>query len=98
MKLHNYKSILRENLKNKELASEYNILEEEFMIAREVLSLRKKKNLTQKQLAKMIGSSQPAIARLESGNYTNVSLSFLRKVADALGANAEVHLVEKDAS
>ena len=40
----------------------------------------------------MIGTSQPAIARLESGKYKNVSMSFIRKVAEALDAVPELHL------
>ena len=48
--------------------------------------------MTQKQLAEKIGTSQPAIARLESGNYKNISLAFLRRVAKGLDAVAEVHL------
>ena len=57
-----------------------------------MILLRKTKNLTQKELAKLAGTSQPAIARLESGNYKNLSLSFIRKVAEALGAIPEIHL------
>lgn len=48
--------------------------------------------MTQKELAAKAGTSQPAIARLESGRYRNVSLAFLRKVGKALGAQPEVHL------
>ena len=40
----------------------------------------------------LIGSSQPSIARLESGTYNNVSMSFIRKVAKALDAVPELHL------
>lgn len=97
MKLTNYKTVLKNNLKNAKFRSEYEALEKEFSIAREVLNLRKKRNLTQRELADLIGTSQPAIARLESGSYENISLSFLKKVASALGAEAEVHLIEKSA-
>ena len=97
MKLHNFQKELKKSMQNPEFKAEYEALIKEFAIAKEILDLRKKRNLTQKQLADLIGTSQPAIARLESGTYTNVSLSFLRKVANALGAEAEVHLVEKSA-
>jgi len=97
MKLRKYKSVLKENLKEQKFKEEYNKLEKDFSIAREVLELRKKRNMTQLELAKLIGTSQPAIARLESGNYENLSLSFLKKVASALGAEAEVHFTEKSA-
>jgi predicted transcriptional regulator len=46
--------------------------------------------LSQKDLAKIAGTSQPTIARLESGKYQNVSLSFLRKIGKALNVIPEV--------
>ncbi|MDH5719169.1 MAG: helix-turn-helix domain-containing protein [Spirochaetia bacterium] len=94
MKLHKYSKVLKDNLKDRKFKEEFDKLDEEFTISREVLNLRKKKNMTQKELASLIGTSQPAIARLESGNYKNVSLPFIRKVANALGAKAEIHLIE----
>lgn len=71
---------------------EYDELEEEYTLAKEIIELRIKKNLSQKELAEMIGTSQPSIARLESGKYKNVSMSFIRKVAKALDAVPELHL------
>ncbi len=43
------------------------------------------------ELAKKAHTSQPAISRLESGSYTNVSMAFLRKVGAVLGATPVVH-------
>jgi predicted transcriptional regulator len=86
-----------EQLKKCELRKEYDALEREFALAKEIIELRRRHNLTQKQLAERIGTSQPAIARLESGSYENLSLSFLRRVAEALGAIPEIHLKEKEA-
>ncbi len=82
---------LKIQLKNKSFKTEYEALEEEFEIAKEVIKMRKDLNLTQKELAELAGTSQPAIARLESGNYKNLSLKFLRKVGKALGAIPEIH-------
>jgi len=45
---------------------------------------REKKALTQSELAEMVGSKQPAIARMESGQVSEVSMDFLCKVALAL--------------
>jgi DNA-binding XRE family transcriptional regulator len=92
IKSYKFESILKNELKNKDFKAEYDSLDEEFSLAKEIIKLRKKNNLTQKELALRIGSSQPAIARLESGNYHNVSLSFLRKIAGALGAIPQIHL------
>lgn len=45
---------------------------------------REAQELTQAQLAKLIGSKQPAIARMESGLVSEISFDFLLRVALAL--------------
>ncbi len=95
MKSIKFSEYKKELLKDPEVKAEYDKLEEEFALASEIIQLRKDKNITQKQLAEKIGTSQPAIARLESGSYNKVSLSFLRKVAEALDAKPEIHLRKK---
>ncbi len=92
MKSVNFDDLLNKEFQNTEFKAEYEALEDEFTLAKEIMQLRKSNNLTQKDLAKLAGTSQPAIARLESGNYKNLSLSFIRKVAEALGAVPEIHL------
>ena len=92
MKTIKYEELLNEELKDEDFRREYEALEEEFTIAEEVIRLRTQQKLTQKELAERTGTSQPAIARLESGNYKNLTLSFLRRVAKALNAVPEVHL------
>ncbi|MFW5744012.1 MAG: helix-turn-helix domain-containing protein [Spirochaetota bacterium] len=97
MKSVKYEDFLEEQLSNEEFRNEYNGLEEQFTIAMEVIALRQKHNLTQKELAERVGTSQPAIARLESGNYRNPSLSFIRRIAEALDAVPEVHIRSREA-
>lgn len=92
MKSRKYEEVLQEELQHEEFRREYEALEEEFTLAEEVIELRKHRNLTQRELAERTGTSQPAIARLESGNYKNLTLSFLRRIAKALNAVPEVHL------
>jgi transcriptional regulator with XRE-family HTH domain len=57
----------------------------------QVARLRILRGLTQEQLAELVGTKQSSIARLERGR-TSPNLSFLRKVAAALGARVEVRL------
>ena len=59
---------------------------------REFIKARLEKNLTQQQLADLVGTQQSNISRLESGNY-NPSLEFLDKLAKALDKKIELHLV-----
>ncbi|HEX5934489.1 MAG TPA: helix-turn-helix transcriptional regulator, partial [Pseudorhizobium sp.] len=51
----------------------------------DIIRLRKARGLTQAQLAAMVNTKQPAIARLESGRVTP-SLESVEAIADALGA------------
>jgi DNA-binding XRE family transcriptional regulator len=90
-KLISSKALLKRQLNNKKFKKEYDSLEEEFLIATQVIKYRQEAKLTQKELALQIGTSQPAIARLESGNYKNLSLSFLSRVASALGLMYHIH-------
>ena len=75
------------------------IVDPDFMAAAEELEpgyqvarLRMLRGLTQTQLADMVGTRQPSIARLENGSSTP-SLSFLSKIAEALNAKIEFKLV-----
>ncbi|TGN17491.1 helix-turn-helix domain-containing protein [Leptospira idonii] len=97
LKIKDFDSLLNKELKNKNFKKEYDALSNEFTLAKEIIKLRKKRNLTQKDLAEKIGTSQPAIARLESGNYTNLSLSFINRLAKALDAEPIIHLKSKSA-
>jgi DNA-binding XRE family transcriptional regulator len=90
MKTYDFDEMLKEELKNPEFRREYEALEKEFEVAEEVIRLRIRAGLTQKELARKAQTSQPAIARLESGNYRNLSLSFLRRIGEALGVEPHV--------
>jgi ribosome-binding protein aMBF1 (putative translation factor) len=59
-------------------------------IAQLIYDVRTKAGLTQAQLAKLIGTKQPVIARLEDADYQGHSLSMLQKIAAALGQRLEV--------
>ena len=53
-------------------------------VARLVVKYRLEHDLTQQQLAAMIGTSHSAISRLESGQAT-ISLKTMKRIAEALG-------------
>ena len=73
---------------NPEFVAAAEKLEPGYQIAR----LRILRGLTQAQLADLVGTRQPSIARLENGS-SQPSISFLQKVAAALDASVEVKLV-----
>jgi transcriptional regulator with XRE-family HTH domain len=66
----------------------------ELELGYEIARLRIQRGLTQIQLAKMAGTRQPYIARLENG-ASLPSLSFLNRIATALDARIELHLVPR---
>jgi len=74
-----------------EVKAAYDDLEPEYKIIEAVIRHRIEKNLTQKQLAEKMGTTQSAIARLESGN-ANPSLAFLKRMAAALDTKLEISL------
>lgn len=70
-------------LRNETYVKEYDKLITSFEIAKMVIQARTKRNITQKELAKLVGTGQSSIARLESGENPP-SLNFLEKIAGAL--------------
>jgi len=79
-------------LKNKEIQNELELNKTEYKIIEEIIMARREKNLTQRELAELIGTRQSNISRLESGNY-NPSLDFLQKIASAMDKKLEVRIV-----
>ena len=61
MRATRYEDLLHEQLRDPNFRREYEALEEEFTLATEIIALRKRLNLTQKELAERVGTSQPAI-------------------------------------
>lgn len=62
-------------------------------IAFQIYNLRKKAGLTQTQLAKLVGTRQSNIARIESADYTGYTFKTLEKVTKALKAKLEIRIV-----
>lgn len=62
-------------------------------IAFQIYDLRKKSGLTQAQLAKLVGTKQSNIARIESADYTGYTFKTLEKVTKALKAKLEIRIV-----
>src|SRR3954464_14950382 len=61
-------------------------------VAQLIHEAREKAGLTQKELAELIGTKQPVIARLEDADYDGHSLSMLQRIAGALNQRIEIRL------
>jgi predicted transcriptional regulator len=84
-----WKEFFVKQMEDPECAAEYSRLPPVELVA-QILEARAKKGITQKALADMIGTKQPAIARLESGDYSGCSLKTLQKIADALETTIKI--------
>ena len=82
----------RKLLKNKTLRKEYLKLKRDrglcYKIGNSIKIARHSKNMTQKELAKIINTHQPSVARVENGSQFP-TIPFLIKIADALDTTAE---------
>jgi DNA-binding XRE family transcriptional regulator len=88
-----WRDYLDQQLANPEFRAAYDALEPEFALIRQLIDLRMKRGLSQRQLARRAKMQQPTIARLEGGQ--TASLRTLRRVADALDADVQVSLVPR---
>jgi len=88
-----WREYLNEQMKDPEFRAEYEALDAEYALIRQLVDLRIRRGLSQRQLAERAGLKQPSVARLESGH--TASLQMLRRVADALDADVRVTIVPR---
>jgi transcriptional regulator with XRE-family HTH domain len=75
------------------------MVEEEFeklQIGQQIYDLRKEANLTQEELAEMVGTTGSVISRLENADYDGHSVKMLQRVASALGKKVTINIVDRD--
>ena len=91
-----HKQLRTKALADTAVKAEFDKLRDEFSLVDEFLKARTSQGLTQAQVAEKIGTTQSAVARMESGRGRHSpSLATLTKYADALGCNLEVRLVRR---
>lgn len=97
MKKTNFDSYLEQQLQDPEFAARFEHAGEAWDVAVQIADLRRNAGLSQKELAKLLKTSQQQISRLESPGYEGHSLSMLRRVAEALHARVRVVFETNDA-
>ena|SRR5664279_2082335 len=60
--------------------------------------MRTKAGLSQRELAKRVGTTASVICRLEDADYSGHTLQMLNRIASALGRRIELHAVPKEAA
>ncbi len=84
-----WSKVRKQILKDPEVRRMVKELEPEYALIRQLIRLRVSQGLTQKQLAKKLGTKQSAISRLERGNLSTTLRSFY-KIARALDAELKI--------
>ena len=79
--------------KSAEADSLHEKFSEDAEVAEMLFAARQTAGLTQKQLAKLAGTTQQVISQLEDADYDGHSLSMLRRIAHALNSRVEIRLV-----
>lgn len=79
--------------KDPALRQRVNELMSQMEIEQGLVALRQDRRISQKTLAKMIGVSQPAIAKLESGEAKNIGLRTLARYVGALGGRLKIEII-----
>ena len=92
-KVRTFKSRLQEDIKDPEFKKYYEEERQALKLAMKIAELRSQKGLTQQELAKLMGTSQQAISRIESGEYEGFTLKTLEKIAEATGMRVKIEFV-----
>jgi predicted transcriptional regulator len=79
-------------MEDADFREEYQKADAEFRLIEELVAARARARLTQAELARRIGTTQSAIARLEGGGVSP-SIATLQRYAEATGARLEISLV-----
>jgi transcriptional regulator with XRE-family HTH domain len=81
---------LREELKDPEYREAYADDYLNTYIATQIQVLREQRNLSQQELAELIGTKQPGISRLENVNHSKWKTETLQKIAHALDVRLKI--------
>lgn len=81
---------LKEDLKNPKFRKAYEAADLPVQLAIQIAKLRQKKKLTQKALARRLGTQQQVISRIENFEESNLTLATLGKIAQALNVHLRV--------
>jgi DNA-binding XRE family transcriptional regulator len=92
-KVRTFQSRLREDIKDPEFKTHYQEERQALKLAMKITELREKKGLSQQKLANLMGTSQQAISRIESGEYEGFTLKTLEKIAEATGMRVNIEFV-----
>jgi ribosome-binding protein aMBF1 (putative translation factor) len=89
------KEHIKERMKEPAFKKAWRDLDGEFEILESIIEARELAGLTQEELAKKIGTKQPALSRLERGGFQKANVETLRKIANALNVKLVIKFQPK---
>ena len=92
MKQTTFNELLKKELRNKEFKQAWDNLEPEFQLVNTILTARKERSLTQKELSRLTGITQADISKIENGS-ANPSLATLKRLAKGLGKEIRIEFI-----
>jgi len=84
-----YEEFKAQVLSDEEARIEYDRLEPEYQIVREMIMAREESGMTQQQLSEATGINRSDISKLENGS-ANPSLRTMKRIAEGLGKTLEI--------
>ncbi|MDD4624947.1 MAG: helix-turn-helix transcriptional regulator [Candidatus Paceibacterota bacterium] len=87
-----FQKYLASQLKDPEFKKYYDEYGKQLEISYQILKLRKKKGISQAELAKKIGTKQSNIARIEAGKQ-NFSINTLEKIAKVFDRSLKIDFI-----
>ena len=80
---------LKEQLKNPKFKKEWDKLEPQYQVTRELIKARIEGKISQRELARKAKTTQAVLSRIENMTVSP-SIGLLQKIASALGKNLEI--------
>ncbi len=87
---------IAERMKDPKFKKAWHDLDSEFELLESMIKAREKAGMSQGELARKIGTKQPALSRLERGGFSKATVETLKKIADALDMRLVVKLQKKE--
>ena len=85
------KTLKRELLADAGTRAEYEVMADEYAIARELIAARARAGLSQSEVAQRMGTTQSVVARLESGKRPP-SMRTVERFAQAVGGHVVLRI------
>ena len=90
--IYTFQDHLKELLKDPKFRKEWENSEVEYQLGRKLIEARLERKLSQRALAKKVGTSQAAISNIEGMN-ANPSLTLLKRIAKSLNASLQIKFI-----